>query len=195
MATDALTRFSESLLTEANKTRQTLISDLENDRKKRLSDENTNIMATCKHRVKIAKFKLMAEQRMTISSRQNELNASMIENRTRFFNEIFTEVTKNIREFVKSDKYENYISAEFAKYSKDFSDGTTVCTVMTADLYIIKKLCTLKNVEFKTTDDTEFVGGFTLENQQLKLFADCTFKDKIEEQKKIFYENGGLIIE
>ncbi|MEG1879789.1 MAG: hypothetical protein RR145_00575 [Oscillospiraceae bacterium] len=45
MATDALTRFSESLLTEANKTRQTLISDLENDRKKRLSDEKANIMA------------------------------------------------------------------------------------------------------------------------------------------------------
>ena len=69
-----------------------------------------------------------------------------------------------------------------------------VCKVMEKDIELAKKLFNLPKISI-VKSERDIIGGFTLENAELKLFADCTLSARLEEEKTKFCKTSGLIVD
>ena len=115
-------------------------------------------------------------------------------------------MTENVRAFAATDAYADFFKQRFdaayraladtaAKTGDAAEDAVSMrCIVMPRDEALAKKLLTAQNLTVVQSED-DFIGGFILENTANMQMIDCTLAAGIEEQKDLFYENSGLIME
>lgn len=196
MAQDALTRFSEALINEASDQKLDIIKDLQTQRTQKLEDAKIKMTKEAEARIVKAQAKLEIEKRLTLSTRETEMHQSLIQNRTRLMNEVFDAVVENIRAYVKTPAYTDFLRRELHGAADSFRPAGTVCTFLKGDKDLLAELCEKENLSVTFQESTEdFLGGFRLENEDLKLGLDCTLLSRLTEQKQVFYETSGLIIE
>ncbi len=193
MSKNSLTKFAKILYNQALEEKERVAQELESEREKTLSQKTEELEKRFKFELKGRRAELEGETRLALSRREAELAKMLRQNRSRAENEIFDAAKEALLEFAKGEKYEGYLKREFEKVATDFCAGTTICTAMERDLELIENICPIKNTKFEKSQD-DIIGGFTLANEMLGIFADCTFREKLEEQREEFFKTSGLMI-
>lgn len=193
MNNDSLTRFANILYAEAAEEKAKVTKRLEDERKSVLAKCDAEQTQKFKAETKIYREAARQQKMLTISKREVELMSELRRTRTAAADEVFEGVLGQIREFALSDGYKDYIRREAEKVAGEFCLGTTVCTGRAEDMQLFKELIPVKNLEFETASD-DIIGGFTLRNQELGIFADCTLITRLEESRELFLEISGLVI-
>lgn len=194
MANDSLTKFANVLYTEALEEKKKIADRLSRERKDALAEKDYELNARYKREVEKYRLDIEYEVRLALSRREAELSQTLRRNRAKAADEVFAEAEAQLVEFVGSDKYEEYLRREFADVAGEFASGTTVCAARGCDAEIIRKISPVAGLEITETSD-DIIGGFTLKNSELGIFADCTLKAKLEEQKERFFGSADLVID
>ena len=194
MPKDSLTKFAKTLYNQAIEEKERVVRELEDEREKTLSKKTAELEKRFKLELNRHRAELERETLLALSRREAELAKMLRQNRSKAENEIFDAVKETLLKFTKGDKYGQYLEREFEKVAPEFYAGATICTAMERDLELIKNVCPIKNVKFEKSRD-DIIGGFTLGNEQLGIFADCTLREKLEEQREEFLKTSGLAIE
>ncbi len=194
MPKDSLTKFAKTLYNQALEEKERVARELEGEREKTLSQKAEELEKRFRLELNKRQAELEGETRLALSRREAELAKMLRQNRLKVENEIFDAAKEALLEFAKGEKYGGYLKREFEKVAPEFCSGTTICTAMERDLELIKNVCPIKNVEFEKSQD-EIIGGFTLANEMLGIFADCTLREKLEEQREEFFKTSGLMID
>ena len=196
MAKDRLSQFANVLIEEADAKRNKIEEELRKKKNQRLKQEDERLNIYFDSAIKSGKAELEHQKHLYLTRREEELHKTLLQNRQKTFNHVFDEVKNNVKAFTKTPEYEKMMITEFKDASSYFKreQGETICTVMQCDLEFVKKNFVFPEIIFNCSEQ-DFLGGFTLENAALRLFADCTLASKIEEQKKIFYKTSDLIFD
>lgn len=206
MAKDALNRFANMLYEEANTEKKELISDLKKRRDAQLKKADAKLKRQSDAAIRKGAAALKQQKRLSLTRREMELHKALLKNRVRAFDEVFEKVTENVRDFVTTDAYAGFFKQRFDAAYRTLSDMTAKhggaaedavsmrCIVMPRDEALAKKLLTAPNLTIVQSED-DFIGGFILENTTSMQMIDCTLAARIDEQKDLFYENSGLIME
>lgn len=193
MVNDSLTKFANTLYAEAIEEKTRI--------EKQVREEKEAALAKCdaeleeKFRREVEKFRSLMEneKRLTLSRREVELMTELRRIRQAAADEVIANVEKRLCDFVQGDGYADYLSREAAAADM-FASGKTVCAARECDRKLLNKLLTIDGLEFETASD-DIIGGFILKNTELGLMADCTLRNKLEENKELFLEISGLVID
>lgn len=191
MAMDALSKFSSEVLKDAEAKCNFEIAEIEDEEKQRLNETINKIKAQEEERVRTEKEKLRLKKELSSSLLRTDLKREITKRRGEMFDEIFAEVLKNISDYTKSKEYKESLLKLLSKAVTVLGDTDTVCYARKSDIEFLKG--EFKTLEFKEAEES-IIGGFTAENHEKHLLADFTLKSKIEEEKKNFFKNSGLVL-
>lgn len=193
MAADALTKFSSAVLNEAGERQKELIRQLEQEKEQRLAQKEKELARRKQKAISSGMEKLKHDTAFSVARHRADLKKNLYLSRDKIAERVFREVEENVRAFVGGAEYETYLRRLTEVESELFVQGETVCTARKEDLERLKFLLAGKNVVFEETSE-DIIGGFVLKNVSAKLYADCTLRTRLEEQKQWFYENSGMIV-
>lgn len=195
MSRDSLLKFSEAILNEAALQREELISGLKERRDEELSRTKKEFSEWKNEYIQSEKKRMEDESLLKILNVKNRAFRMIIETRQDMFDKVFGKVIDNINEYVKSDKYVEFLKSEFEKLIADMKSTATVCEVRAEDKEIMTEIA--KNYENVSVcvSKSKLLGGFILENREMRIYIDNTLDRRIECQKEEFYKNCELIIE
>lgn len=191
MAQDSLVRFSDAIITDAEEKRRDYIEKLRKNKKEVLKTKKEQMTREYHGYIQGECEKYSAEAGLEASRHCNELQRELILERNRMFDEIFSEVTENIKKYTESAEYIERTKSMLREAVKGFSHGRTVCIARECDAQELKSAA---DVEIEIAD-SGLLGGFSLRNDEMKLFLDCTLNTKINKQKELFFIESGLVIE
>ncbi len=192
MSQDSLVRFSDAIITDAEEKRRDYIEKLRENKKAALDAKKAELKREYDEYVRGECTKHNAEAGLEASRHRNGLRRELILKRNAMFDEIFSEVTENIVKYAESAEYIEKTKKMLKEAMKGFPRGKTVCVARECDIPKLREAAA--DAEFESAD-SGFLGGFSLRNDEMKLFLDCTLNTRIEKQKKLFVGNSGLIIE
>ncbi len=189
----ALSKFAGAMYSEAMAKKEKTVSELRREREAALAKTDTELEQ--KYSLSLAEFAAQTEQgvQQAVSGREAELLNELREYRRQASAEVFDGAEKCLRQFVEAPAYKEYLHRRLIEMSAEFNRGKTVCTVRSCDEGLIKEISPISDMEILVTD-ADIIGGFTLKNKELEIYADCTLKAALEEQKKLFPALSGLII-
>lgn len=196
MASDRLSRFADALLEEADEKKKQVEKELNDKKQHQLDQIDKNLNEYFNSSVNTGKYKLDHQKQIYLTRRETELRRILLQNRQKNFNYIFDEAKRNIEQFTQTPAYHEKLKRDFAEASVLFTkcEGAVVCKVMEKDIELAKKFFNLPKISI-VKSERDIIGGFTLENAELKLFADCTLSARLEEEKTKFCKTSGLIVD
>ena len=194
MANDSLTKFANVLYAEALDDKKKVADRLKQERADVLAQKDAELEARYKREVDKCRSDVRHEVRLAVSKREAELSKILRLNRAKAADEVFAAAAERLSEFAAGEKYEEYLKREIDEIRGEFGDGAAVCSARACDFDLLRRLLPMKELDFKEVSG-EIIGGFTLESAALGIFADCTLKARLEEQKERFFEISGLVID
>lgn len=194
MPKDSLTKFASVLYNEALEEKQRVEDKLRAEREEILDKKKSEFEARLKRDTAICKAGIEGEIRLSLSRRETELSKVLRQNRTVAANGVFEAAAKRLHEFTRTPQYKEYLRRKLDSVEGEFTSGLTVCAALKEDEEVIRGLCRIDNIEFVTAG-SDIIGGFTLKNTELGIFADCTLKSALDDRRGDFFENSGLVID
>lgn len=194
MAQDSLIRFSNAIISDAEKKRSDYMQKLKKDNEELIKNKEIEYKAEYEKRIADECAKADNEYGLAISKKRNELKRGLIMRRSEMFDEVFDEVTANISAYAETDEYRKNLVSEFEAAVDGLGEGALECAARECDISALKASAKAANVTFAEPEGA-ILGGFTLRNRAANLFADCTLDAKIAEQKEQFVIKSGLTIE
>lgn len=182
---------SKSILDEAEKEREKLISDIRERKNSAVTEKENELLSDAYDDIQKTVTKYSKENNERILKVEMDLKKGLIKKREQMIEEIFLEVSKRLEEFCESPQYKDWLikAAGLAvsqtgngeihllkkdgKYKDDIADAFPDCSV-TADA------------------DDSLIGGVTSVNKNIA--SDCTIKEKLEEQRVNFLKTSALSI-
>ena len=126
------------------------------------------------------------------AKKELEMRRELFEYRQSIRDEVFAQAESELKKFVASDKYADYLRAQAQKVKELVKDES--CTVFTSpdDLRLRDVTAEiLPDADFK--DDPHIsIGGMRVYCRALGITADCTLDAGLEAQNAWFIENSGL---
>ena len=194
MAQDSLIRFSNAIISDAEKKRSNYMQKLKKDNEELIKNKEIEYKAEYEKHIADECAKADNEYGLAISKKRNELKRGLIMRRSEMFDEVFAAVTANISAYAETDEYRKNIVSEFETAVDGIGKGALECAARECDISTLKASAKAANVTFAEPEGA-ILGGFTLRNRAANLFTDCTLDAKIAEQKEQFVIKSGLTIE
>lgn len=194
MENNSLTKFANTLYAEAMEEKSKVIKRLEKERDEVIAKRDAELDARFKSELKRQRLESEQQRRLVVSKREVELMDKLRKVRQSAADEVFDAVLKKLYDFTQGDEYREYIKREAEKVAAEFCSGVTVCACKKQDTQLIKELILIKNLEFEEADDY-IIGGFTLKNRDIGIFADCTLRTRLQDTRELFPEISGLVID
>lgn len=124
-------------------------------------------------------------------SSQDKLDTKkkLLELRANFVNELFNNVTEELKKFVKSDEYKNYLLDNLRKI--DVKDSGYF-VVRENDIDLLNELLKENAITNKVEKGYFAIGGFKYVDEENRYEYSCTLDEKREEAFEWFRNNSGF---
>lgn len=133
--------------------------------------------------------------RQDITRYELQTKRSIFMYRNSLADKIFDEVSENLVEFAKSDKYLDFIIRKINDSLDVFPCETAKLLVSKKDLELSEKIKEkVSAITDVVVDKKNVLGGFILMNEEAGLLIDQTFKTLIEDEKQKFYSSCGMTV-
>ncbi len=194
MAQDSLIRFSEAIITDAEKKRKEYAENLKNENNRILNEKRKAFQKDCKRKIQRECDRLSEELAGEISKKRNKIKLELMELRSNMFEDTFAEVLNKLKDYVQTEGYKEYLKSVFNNAINEILADDVVCLATEKDIKTLKEEKTAQDIEFVDAED-DLIGGFILKSLSKHILIDCTFKERLESEKERFIKNSGLVIE
>ncbi len=192
MPSDALSRFAETIIKQANDIKNQNIQKAAKRNKDEFDARRAEIKQKANEEVRSAISKIRSEASHRAAAVEEENRVNLLKRRNQICDEVFGEAAERLREFTGSADYSDWFSRTLSDAFSKINAADTVCTVVPRDKALAESFGARLTVN---TTNSDIIGGFTLESRSMKLFCDCTFSAELERQRERFYAESGLTIE
>lgn len=191
MPSDALSRFAETIIKQANDIKNQNIQNAAKRSKDKFNAQRAEIKQRSNDEMRAALSKIKSEVSRRAAAAEEEYKTNLLKRRNQICDEVFGEAKKRLEEFTGSADYADWFSRTLSDAFSEINAADAVCTVLPRDRALAESFGARFDV--KTTNN-DIIGGFTLESRSMKLFCDCTLSAELERQKERFYTESGLTV-
>lgn len=192
MPKDALSRFAETIIKQANDNKNQSIEHASKKNREKRAAIEAEIRQSSKKELQAAVSKIKGETAKRAAAVESEYRINLLKRRNQICEEVFAEAKARLAEFTGSADYDDYFRRMLSEAFSLIDSDDAVCTVLERDRVLAEAFGASLTVE-TTADD--IIGGFTLKSESRRLFCDCTLSAKLDEQRDYFYSVSGLNIE
>ncbi len=191
MANDSLTKFANGVYAEARKKREKITEELEAKTAETIKNKDEELKRRYKNESKKIREEYEKDAKLSLTRLERELSATVIKRRAEIEKEVFTCAEEKLREFTELSEYKDYIKRKLEENAQSFNKGEAVCKARECDLELIKSVSPISNMKFETAEE-DIIGGFILINREIGIYADCTLRTALSEEKDTFLRISGL---
>jgi vacuolar-type H+-ATPase subunit E/Vma4 len=192
---EKLAHFSKFVLADANEKRESMLAEVEKERKKAKETREMECLSEAYSDIQKAVSKSSRENNERVLKVEMELKKALILKREAIIEEVFSEVEEKIKAFLKSPDYEAWLLARARQAAEEVGGGDVLVYVMPEDMKYVQALKKeLGNVEIEAGEDNSFLGGVKIYNRDKKVFADYSMQERLEAEKRSFLQTSGLVI-
>lgn len=193
---EKLNSFTETVLKEASKKADALLSDTREERKGKLEEQEIVFLKGAYRKIHEALAEVEKESNSLYSSKLFEAKKILYNKRNEITDRVFNDVMKKLQEYRKTNKYSEKLRQFIEKGLSEVGDGKIRITVDAEDLELARKIAgmTKKRIEISESRD-KLYGGCIVMNDTNGLLADYSFRSRLENQRKVFLELSGLNVD
>ncbi len=140
--------------------------------------------------LKAERSSLEAAYRKELSRCDYETNKQVLEHRKELIEEFFGKIENDLREFVQSDKYEDFLKKRIKKAEQALGEKL----VILASLRDEKTVSSLTKHEVRT-DSAIMLGGICALDEKKGLFCDLSLDRALEDEKASFSDKRELMFD
>ena len=130
-------------------------------------------------RVAAAKREIIRETHKRLSAETRRARGEYVSKRDVFFAEVIAAVTEDLQDFASSDMYENWLDEQISR-AKAKHDFAVIIKLRPEDMPFAEKIREASDLA-PIPGETDYIGGFILENETGNIQANYTFKSRLDE--------------
>lgn len=192
MPNNALSRFAETIIRQANDNKNNNIEQAARKNKAKLDAQISEIRRRSNEELRNAFVKIKSDTVKRIAVTENEYRVGLLKRRAQICDEVFEAVSAKLTEFTASADYADWFRHSLSEAFAQINADDTVCIAAERDKTLAEAFEARLTIE---TASENIIGGFKLKSESLNLSCDCTLLSKLNEQKEYFYTASGLIID
>ncbi len=194
MDNNNLKRFADIILDQATVRKKNTEQELSERRTGQLEQTKQDLELYFEKELETQIREISAENNLRLTQRETELLRELLQMRQNISNEVFAEVEKGVRAFTETGAYKVYIEAESKEVSSVFGESTALlCVCMQQDLPLLKSVISDTRVKFAESE-ADIIGGFVLQSEDMRLYADCSLQTALEKEKARFADTEELTL-
>ncbi len=195
--TEKLNNFTSLVLKDASAKRDRIFENIEKEYEERMDEKETEILKSAYESIQqnIRSSKKEANDRI----RQAELDSrkKLIIRREEIINEVMKLSQNKLIEFIKSDKYEEWLIEKIKKALFEVGKGEKTVIISADDIAFkekIEQIPEMSEITVEASPERDFLGGVKIVNISRRISVDYSFKEMLSQQKREFLQSSGLAL-
>ena len=181
-----LTDFRRLVFEDAERQRDDTLSIVESEKKRRLSEAKAEIAERYKRRYNREMTKIKNKFNEELSTHRSRQKSELLSARDELKNSVFISVEKKLSEFIRTEKYGEYMKSQIEKAIALLNCDNAVI-IINADDEILKS----SGYEYEVSDE-DFKGGCIVTDKAGKHRVDLTMKTKLSKLRNEFLQTYKL---
>ncbi|MDO5560252.1 MAG: V-type ATP synthase subunit E [Oscillospiraceae bacterium] len=179
-----LNGFIDAVNLEVNKQIEDILSQANKKKSEKIEQAENDILNKSYVQIKTAVTQLQAESKMKISKAEQESRIRVLTHREELVRKIFANVEEQIKEFVRSDNYKDYL---INLIKKETIENGAVIFIKPDDMKYEKILKSYIEAECEFKEDkTIKYGGLSVYSESSSVLKNMTIDSLLEDEKKNF---------
>ncbi len=177
---EKMLKFKDNCIKNANNDAYNIETEINNKVKKSISDEISKYRKNAEIKLKNKIDKVEKEYNTKVFELETNAKKEILKEKEKLQERLFEEAQKEVKEFTNTPQYESFLLQNLEKYEIKPNDiiGITKKDFQSYKLKIMEKL---PNIQLKEIED-EYIGGFTLESIENKIYVDNTLLNYLKEK-------------
>lgn len=183
--------FSNIILNEAEQKKNKIAEEIKKRRDSAVKERETEFLSDAYEDIQKAVSKYSKENNERILKVEMDLKKELIKKRERIIEDIFQKVGTMLENFCLSPEYKDWLS-ENVKYAVSQAGEGKIKISKRDSRYKDDIISAAPGCIVETDEDDSLIGGVTVVSNNIS--ADCTIKEKLNEQRRGFLKTSGLSI-
>lgn len=186
-----LVNFSHMILSEAERKKEKLMSELKEKQDAIVKEKETSFLADAYEDIQKAVARYAKENNERVMKLEMQLKKDVILEREKIIDQVFEDVQKRLIEFTAAPEYLDWLLNTTQKALDEIGDGDIRVTV--EDLkYKDAILARFGGCTVSEAEEKDIIGGVIVYKENI--FVNYTIKELLSEQHKNFLKTSGLSI-
>ncbi|MBC8584098.1 V-type ATP synthase subunit E [Youxingia wuxianensis] len=177
----------------AQEERLAISKQAEDFQEKELSRVKESIEQGAERKIQDDMDEIIESAKKQIAQFDNDQKQKLLNHREELIQRVFATVGKKLSEYTYTDKYEQEILAKVTEAGANHSLENSIFQMTKRDSALYEKIKEAFGMPCEVKSDvTVEIGGFKLVNLQQGILIDETLDNRLQEQKRWFYQNCDL---
>ena len=177
----------------AQEERLAISKQAEDFQEKELSRVKESIEQGAERKIQDDMDEIIESAKRQIAQFDNDQKQKLLNHREELIQRVFATVGKKLSEYTYTDKYEQEILAKVTEAGANHSLENSIFQMTKRDSALYEKIKEAFGMPGEVKSDvTVEIGGFKLVNLQQGILIDETLDNRLQEQKRWFYQNCDL---
>ncbi|MCL2351730.1 MAG: hypothetical protein FWC55_04270 [Firmicutes bacterium] len=182
---DKLAYFRETLNREADEERKRLDAEADEALLAAAEAASKEAERRAEKKVRSEVYKVSVEKNRRIAAATAAAKKAAVETRSHLINGIFANAARTAEEFTKTDLYSAWLNRNVPGRAKQYPGATVILMERDRAAAAGISAAAPESLVFEFTDD-DFIGGFRIFLPERSAVLDCTFRSRLNDEKKTF---------
>lgn len=196
--TEKLNTFTSLVMKDANAKREKLLENVEKEYSERMDEKETELLKYAYENIQQGVQEAKKEANDRLRHAELESRKKLIVRREEIIEEIMKEAKSKLLEFIKSDKYEEWLLGRTEKALFEVGKGKKTVVISSDDVKLkekIEQILEMPDLTVEASGERDFLGGVKVINTSRKVAVDYSFGEMLLQQKREFLQSSGLTLD
>lgn len=192
--TEKLNNFTSLVMKDASAKRDRLFENIEKEYSERMDEKETEILKFAYENIQQSIHDSKKEANDRVRQAELESRKKLIMRREEIIDEIMKLSRNKLLEFIKSDKYEEWLIGKIEKAMFEVGKGKKTVIISADDIAFREKIEQMSEVTVEASPERDFLGGVKVVNVSRRVSVDYSFGEMLSQQKRGFLQSSGLAL-
>lgn len=189
---EKLSKFSLTVMAEAEKNNKEIVNRAENERQKAVEDNEIRLLEQAYESIQEAIHKINKDANEKVSRVIIHDKEKLLNNRQEVINSIFRNITDRLIAARHLDGYKTYLENLIKRGISEVGRGVITVLAESEDIQLLEEIRTESGLDFEIAEsDDKLLGGCIIINKTKGLLCDYSFENGIKKERADFMENYG----
>ncbi len=184
-----LEKLSGTAISDAQKLRDKIEKELEEERKTRITSKEDEFLANAYMEIQKNISQIQKEDNEKVLHADMAARKELLLKREAIIDRVFLEAEKRIEEYVKTDAYKESLKEKIKSAISELGEGRKVVYLTEADALVFDKSLP---AELELVSEEGFIGGVKVINKDTDVAVNYSYYELLNEQRAGFLHKSGL---
>ncbi len=193
---EQLEEFEAVVLRDANKEREALMKETEEQYKSIVADKENEYLKESYETIQRNKSKYEHEADEELLHAEMDAKKKVLLKREEIIDDVMEAAKERLGSFTRSDKYSAWLIKKTGEAVKEAGEGAKTVYVSKDDMRYESELTAAAGpgASVEGVSDRDFIGGVRVYNKDRRVSVDYSFGELLMDEKQEFLQHSGLVI-